>query len=89
MVSSTGRVIGYGVLRISYHTMHSGPVALLVKPPGVLFQFLTSLPPYTDEDNTVVTYTLGSLSMVTRCTFWSYTQSLGDCEVLWLKWALV
>ena len=62
-----------------------------VKPPGVHFQILTSLPPYTDEDNTVGMYfdTLGSLSMVTQCTFWSFPQSLGDCQVLWLEWALV
>ena len=33
--------------------------------------------------------TLGSLSMVTLCTFWSRPPGLGDGQVLWLEWALV
>ena len=32
---------------------------------------------------------LAVCAMVTQCTFWSYPQSLGDCQVLWLEWALV
>ena len=71
--------------------MHSGPVGFLGQASGSAFPFLTSLPPDTDEDNTEVVYfgTFGSLSMVTQCTFWSYPQSLGDCQVLWLECALV
>ena len=79
--------------------MHSWPVALLGQASGSAFPFLTSLPPDTDEDNTEVVYfdTLGSLSMVTRCTFWFSGLSglwwdrsvvhLSD-DPAWLSWRL-
>ena len=40
------------VLCVSYHTMHSWPVALVVKPAWCASPVLTSLPPYKDEGNT-------------------------------------
>ena len=74
MTSSMVGWWSHQVLLISFNTMHSGPVALLVKPAWSASPVLTSLPPYTDEDNTVVTY---------------FEWGLGDRQVLWLEWALV